>query len=312
MKRLSQLTVAFALLWSPLAALAQGAESGASAWFADLVGALAGIVFYSVSIGGKPLPVIVLWLIGGAVFCTLYFKFLQFRSMRLALRLVRGEFNDPRAPDCGNVRIGLTPVVTLTSLGEAFNWFRNRFRHVNVQLIEGLMGRVLPKLRDGSLDIAVVASDCGELRDKEFDTTHLRDLPQCIAVREGHPVLSAPGAQALARYEWVFTALSAESARSRVKALYQHSGATAPTQIVLAEALAALSLLRHSNVVCILPAALIGLPECRGIVAVPDAGLHPADLELLLLTQPDIPLTPAAAYFAHCLTETSRTAPAPA
>lgn len=234
------------------------------------------------------------------------------RLITRQVELAQDDLRQARGDDCGDVRIGLTPVVTLTSLGEAFNWFRNRFRHVNVQLIEGLMGRVLPKLRDGSLDIAVVASDHGELRDNEFDATLLRHLPQCIAVREGHPVLRAPGAQALAQYEWVFTALSAASARFRVEALYQGSGATPPAQIVLAEALAALSLLRHSNVVCILPTPLIGLPECRGIVAVPDAGLHPADLELLLLTQPDIPLTPAAAYFAHCLTETSQADSPPA
>ena len=98
MKKLHKLGAALLLQALPLAALAEAPAAGASNWFADLVGALAGVVFYSVSIGGNPLPVIVLWLIGAAVFCTLYFKFLQFRSMRLALRLVRGEFNDPRAP----------------------------------------------------------------------------------------------------------------------------------------------------------------------------------------------------------------------
>lgn len=228
------------------------------------------------------------------------------RLIARQMELAHDDLRQARGDDHGKVRVGLTPLVTPTSLGEAFNWFRNRYRQVSVQLIEGLTGRVLPRLRDGSLDIAIVASDAGELHGNEFHCTHIRDLEQCVVVRASHPVLKAPSAHALAQYEWVFTALSSENARYRLGDLYQESGVTAPERIVLAEALAALSLLRSANVVSVLPTALLGLPECRDIVAVPEAGLHPADLQLLLLTRPDVPLTPAAAYFVHCLVETSR------
>jgi hypothetical protein len=34
--------------------------------------------------------------------------------------------------------------------------------------------------------------------------------------------------------------------------------------------------------------------------------LRPCDLEVLLLTRSDIPLTPAATHFAHCLTQVAR------
>lgn len=228
------------------------------------------------------------------------------RLITRQMELAHDDLRQARGDDHGNVRVGLTPFLTLTSLGEAFSWFRNRYRKVSVHLIEGLVGRVLPRLRDGSLDIAVVASDAGELRDNEFDSTPIRHLAQCVVAREGHPVLQNPTAAALAEYEWLFTAPSSEIARTRLDALYQHTGARAPERIVLAEALAALSLLRSSDVICVLPTPLLGLPEARGLVAVPTTELQPADIDLILLTKPDVPLTPAAAYFVHCLIETSK------
>lgn len=228
------------------------------------------------------------------------------RVITRQMELAQEELQQARGDDVGNVRVGLTSILTLTSLGDAFCWFRKRYRNVSVQLTEGLVGRVLPRLRDGSLDIAVVASDAGELRDNEFASTPIRHLPQCVVAREGHPVLLSATATALAECEWLFTSPSRESARARLDTLYRHTGVRPPERIALAEALAALSLLRNSDVITVMPTPLLGLPEARGIVVVPTTELHPPDIHLILLTKPDIPLTPAAAYFAHCLIETSK------
>ena len=62
-----------------------------------------------------------------------------------------------------------------------------------------------------------------------------------------------------------------------------------------------MTILRHSDAISIFPEPLLGHPESRGIVAVEGAPLAPGDIELLLLTHPEVPLTPAAEYFAHCL-----------
>ena len=78
-------------------------------------------------------------------------------------------------------------------------------------------------------------------------------------------------------------------------------GVAPPERVVVCETLAAMSILRHTDAVSIFPEPLLGHPETRGIVAVEHAPLRPSEIELLLLTQPDVPLTPAAEYFAHCL-----------
>ena len=59
--------------------------------------AFASAVFYSVPVAGQQLPLIVAWLGIAAVFFTVYFRFINFRGLWLALRHVRGDFDDPRA-----------------------------------------------------------------------------------------------------------------------------------------------------------------------------------------------------------------------
>ena len=203
--------------------------------------------------------------------------------------------------DAGTLRVGLTPFLNFTALGETFSWFRQRYRNVQLQLIEGLMMRVLPKLRDGTLDIAAVAADVGELEGDEFIARRLLRAPQRIVVREGHPVLRAPDARALTALEWVLTQPITGAGQPRVEAMFALAGVPPPSRVVVCETLAAMTILRHSDAVSIFPAPLLGHPETRGIVAIDNAPFSPSDIDLLLLTQPDVPLTPAAEHFAHCL-----------
>ena len=220
------------------------------------------------------------------------------------LLLAREELRQSLGEDCGTVRVGVTPFLTLTALGRAFAWFRKRYRQVDVQLTEGLMSRVVPALREGSLDIAAVAADVGELQDGEFNCRRILRTPQRIVVREGHPVLADPTAQALGALEWVLTAPVAGGSRPRIDAMFAAAGLPRPSRITVCESLAAMTILRHCDAASIFPLPLLGQPESRGIVEVAGAPLQPTDIELLVLTQNDVPLTPAADYFAHCLVAT--------
>lgn len=53
------------------------------------------IVFYGLPIGNANVELIVIWLIIGGVFCTLYFRFINFTAFKHSLDLVRGKFSDP-------------------------------------------------------------------------------------------------------------------------------------------------------------------------------------------------------------------------
>ena len=223
------------------------------------------------------------------------------RVITRQVTLAREDLRQSGGDDAGTLRVGLTPFLNFTALGETFRWFRQRYRNVELQLIEGLMARVLPKLRDGTLDMAAVAADVGELEGDEFIARRLLRAPQRIVVREGYPVLRDPDARALTALEWVLTQPITGAGRTRIDAMFALAGVAPPSRVVVCETLAAMAILRHSDAVSLFPEPLLGHPETRGIVAIADAPFSPSDIELLLLTQPDVPLTAAAEHFAHCL-----------
>ncbi len=95
MKRIWLYICLFLLI--PTVALAQeeatagGFIGGLNAAFSRFVEAIFSVLFFS--IGGFPL--IVLWLIGGAVFFTLRMGFVNIRAFRHAIDVVRGRYDDP-------------------------------------------------------------------------------------------------------------------------------------------------------------------------------------------------------------------------
>ncbi len=55
------------------------------------------IVFFTVPIGETELPLVVLWLVVGAVVFTFYMGFINLRGFKHALQLVRGDYADPNS-----------------------------------------------------------------------------------------------------------------------------------------------------------------------------------------------------------------------
>lgn len=59
---------------------------------------LAAFVFYSVTVAGVELPLIVCWLVLGALLFTLYLGFINVRGFGLAWRVAFGQYADPKSP----------------------------------------------------------------------------------------------------------------------------------------------------------------------------------------------------------------------
>ena len=223
------------------------------------------------------------------------------------LDLAAEELHGAAGEQTGQVRVALTPYITLKHLGQAFRDFRQRYPAVTVELVEGLVARALPRLRDGTLDLAIVA-DTGDLPIGEFETQLVLTARQHIVVRDGHPVLANPTPQALGALEWILSGPRDGLKSSRLKGIFARAGVTPPERIVLCDTLAGLALLRSTNVAGIVPAPILGEPEGRGMVAVDVPELDPGELRLVMLSRPDVPLSPAAAFFARCLVDGTRAA----
>lgn len=86
-------------LFVPIAAIAQDAPEASSGGFIDtldavftqLVDAMAVVLFFDIF----GVPLIVVWLIGGAIFFTIRMGFINFRAFKHAIYVVRGHYDDP-------------------------------------------------------------------------------------------------------------------------------------------------------------------------------------------------------------------------
>jgi DNA-binding transcriptional LysR family regulator len=218
------------------------------------------------------------------------------------IALARDELRQTRGDEDGEVRAGLTPYLMLTVLGDTFHWFRKRYPRVELRLMEGLLTRVLPALRDGSLDFAILATS-GEVSTQEFAVTQLQVTPQVLVVREGHPLLKQCSAAQLGTLEWVLPGPMAVGMDPATANMFAQAGMAQPAQITRCDALAAMALVRQSDAVTIMPTPLLGRPESHGLVTLTQTVLQPPPVAVLQVSRPEVPLTPAAAYFARCLND---------
>ena len=60
--------------------------------------AASNFIFYAISIAGVDIPLIVLWLVAGGVFFTVYLGFINFRGFKHAIDIVRGKYDNPDDP----------------------------------------------------------------------------------------------------------------------------------------------------------------------------------------------------------------------
>lgn len=87
------------LLFMPTA-LAQnevGIDATINSFMEPVANVAASIIFYSIALAGVQVPLIVIWLAFAAIFFTFYFRFINFRALVHALKLIRGDYSDPKS-----------------------------------------------------------------------------------------------------------------------------------------------------------------------------------------------------------------------
>lgn len=94
MKRLMTLLTLMVFSLSHAHAGIDDAINTATAPIADIIGK---IVFFKIPFMGAELPVVVLWLVAGAVFFTFYMGFINIRGFKHAIHLVRGDYTNPNS-----------------------------------------------------------------------------------------------------------------------------------------------------------------------------------------------------------------------
>ena len=111
----------------------KGLDQRINEWFQPITDWWSSIVFYTVNIGGVNVPIVVILLVSGAAFFTIYFSFVNIRRFRLAIQVVRGKHDDLEK-DATDVKPGNVNVVS----GDIVDTIKDESHHGEVNHFQAL------------------------------------------------------------------------------------------------------------------------------------------------------------------------------
>ena len=98
---MQRLVLSLAVLLCSVVPAAAGFDESINELTAPIATLIGQIVFFKIPVFGAQLPLVVLWLVVGAVFFTIYMGFINLRGFKHAIELVRGDYANPK--DAGEV-----------------------------------------------------------------------------------------------------------------------------------------------------------------------------------------------------------------
>ncbi len=72
----------------------QGLDQKIDSFFRPIADAIGGVVFYAIPVAGKMVPLVLIVLVLGALFFTIYFKFANFTLIKTAIRILKGDYDE--------------------------------------------------------------------------------------------------------------------------------------------------------------------------------------------------------------------------
>ena len=98
MKPMKYLSALFALMLTLLAAqspaFAGGIDQAVNTALQPVANFLVSVVFFKIKVAGVGIPLVVVWLVAGSIFCTFYMGFINVRGFGHAIRLIKGDYSD--------------------------------------------------------------------------------------------------------------------------------------------------------------------------------------------------------------------------
>lgn len=131
---------AILLLWAfvlPFVVRAQdqrGLDERINDWFTPYANKWESIVLYEITVFGQKIPLVVVVLVLGAMFFTIYFAFVNIRRFPLAIDIVRGKYDDV---EHGTVGEGETPLVAVID-GDIPRTIKDESKHGEVSHFQAL------------------------------------------------------------------------------------------------------------------------------------------------------------------------------
>jgi AGCS family alanine or glycine:cation symporter len=134
----------------------KGLDQRINEWFQPITDWWSGIVFYTVNIAGVAVPLVVILLVCGAGFFTIYFSFVNIRRFGMAINVVRGKYDDLEkdAP-------GVSPANVNVAGGDIVDTIKNESHHGEVNHFQALATAVSGTVGLGNIAGVAIAIAIG-------------------------------------------------------------------------------------------------------------------------------------------------------
>ncbi|MES2191000.1 MAG: LysR substrate-binding domain-containing protein [Pseudomonadota bacterium] len=191
----------------------------------------------------------------------------------------------------GSVTIACSHIPVKLFVPEAIGQLQQNFPDVEVRIIEAVYPEVMEGFRQGVLDFALGPVP-GKGLGRDYKAALLLKADIAVVVRKGHPYAGAKSLADLKDLRWMITG-PVEGPGDIVKKLFaQHGIAPPATPVSLDTVWAALEVIKHSNLVGLIPRLMIESAKDEVVIIPVSEDIAPVRIEVI--TAKTAILTPAA------------------
>lgn len=205
----------------------------------------------------------------------------------------------------GMLSLGVSPVGASLLLPEMATSLLRQRPQSRLRVLEMAPGTLLPWVRDGAVDMAVTQRTAANL-DAGLQYRPLFEINMRVAARPGHPLLGARSLQELAQASWLYMTAPGAS-EDIVNQSFAAAGLPPPLPTVhCGSYFVALDLVAATDMVVVLPPALLGTWIKSGRLAVIPMTKPLVPLQVGLYTRADTQPTPLAKAGAQIIVAIAR------
>jgi DNA-binding transcriptional LysR family regulator len=223
------------------------------------------------------------------------------RNVCRELERSRAELAQEMAGKAGEIVVGSAPGAAAVLLPPTIARLYRQSPDAEIRIVEGMPHATLPRVRDGSFDLAIGPLP-GEPLPSDVIATSLFRIEMAVVVRRGHPQAKARSVTALTDYDWMTAGLSSE--RAIVDDMFRIAGLPPPRWRIRCESISALiAIAARTDMIATIPRPLLQIGIAGALLE--DVKLSEKKTvasEVCLFAKRDSPLTPVCARFAKLLT----------
>lgn len=225
---------------------------------------------------------------------------------RLVLRQIEranAELSELRGEVAGRLSIAVAPWIMMTVLPKTVLQFRERMPNVQLEIFEGLTAMVLPRLREGLLDFAIIPRTPA-MSVQEFDNEPLLAFDSCVIAPHGHPCTDSTSLHELLNQNWVVNYTTASYHGLMQNLFWQHGASIEAGRLHCVHSTSLLlELMRNAGMLSFCPRPLLVTEPLRNWVKALPLEERFENGEVGIITRRSAVLGAAAKCFVNCLQE---------